>query len=523
MNNHIYIKFFPISIIILILFINIRGIVGNPAASDLNSNQWQTDGPFELSPERGRFALTYSFIEEKSLYFSLPIARFVAPDLGYKNGHYVSLFAPGVSFIIAPGYYIGKLLGASQVGAFGIITLFACMNALLIRSIAIRLKVHPLAATLGSYAFIFASPAFAYAVTLYQHHVSTFLILASIYLLMISDSLWSAAILWFLFAASVPVDYPNLILMLPIAVSALGKIILVKTNVLSCQIRVKMFNVLTVLSGIIPLLFFLWFNQMSFGNPLQLSGTVPRVKEVGITGNNVQNQFTAGEENKTAVGFFQTRNLINGLYIHLFSPDRGTVNYTPVMLFGIIGLIILYRRRNPYLPLIAGVILANLLLYSMWGDPWGGWAFGSRYMIPAYAMLAIGLSLALDAIKKHKIYLFLFFIILVYSIAVNTLGAITTSTNPPQAEILALEQITGHEEKYTYMRNVQYLATESPKSFVYRTWIHQYLTGWQYYVLLVGVISIVSLCMIFGLIRLRGISRPASQRGESSDRRMRSV
>ena len=87
----------------LILALSIRGIPGNPVSSVVNDLKWTDDGPFELSPERGRFALMLSLIENKSFDFSLPIAQFTTPDLGYKNGKYVSLFAPAVSFIIMPG------------------------------------------------------------------------------------------------------------------------------------------------------------------------------------------------------------------------------------------------------------------------------------------------------------------------------------------------------------------------------------------------------------------------------------
>src|SRR3990167_9827779 len=98
----------------VILALGIRGLSGNPTAEELNSFQWKDSGPLELSPERGRFALLYSIVEDNSLQFSLPIARFATPDLGLSpDGKYVSLFAPAVSFIAIPGYVIGKYFGAS--------------------------------------------------------------------------------------------------------------------------------------------------------------------------------------------------------------------------------------------------------------------------------------------------------------------------------------------------------------------------------------------------------------------------
>ena len=117
--------FFCISILALAL----RGNAGSPNSEELNRNYWSDDGPLELSPERGRYALLYSVLEDKSVHFSLAIARFTTPDLGYVNGKFASLFAPGVSYLVMPGYLLGKYFGYSQVGAFAVIFLFSLAKA----------------------------------------------------------------------------------------------------------------------------------------------------------------------------------------------------------------------------------------------------------------------------------------------------------------------------------------------------------------------------------------------------------
>src|SRR3990167_4401427 len=101
----------------VILGLSIRGHPGNPKSNDLNSPYWKDDGPLELSPDRGRFVLTYSLVEDNSFFFSTDLARFTTPDLGYFKGKYVSLFAPGLSYLLIPGYYLGRYFGASQIGA----------------------------------------------------------------------------------------------------------------------------------------------------------------------------------------------------------------------------------------------------------------------------------------------------------------------------------------------------------------------------------------------------------------------
>lgn len=472
------------------LIVSLRGMAGNPDSLTLNSPAWKDDGPLELSPERGRYALMYSVVEDKTMQFSLQVAKFATPDLGLSGDKFVSLFAPGISYLIIPGYEIGKLFNLSQVGAFFIISLFAIFNSILIRLIALRLGANKIAATIGALIFLFASPAYAYAVSLYQHHVSVFLILLSLYLLLRwPSSFWSLAAVWFLAAAAIPIDYPNLFLLFPIGVYSLGKIFAIKKNDQSYIFSIKYLKVATFLTMLLPLAFFLWFNWSSYGNPLQLSGTLPAVKAIDATGKPVNVPLPYDLEavtkkdlpEKSAIGFFRTRNLLNGFYEHLISEDRGIINFTPVILFGIAGLYIMIRKRLPLATTMIAIVSINLLLYSMWGDPYGGWAFGSRYLIPSYALLAIGIAIMLTEWRHQYLLLFVFIYFATHSIWINSLGAITTSKNPPKIEVLGLEKITGHEEKYTFDRNLQYLNKTGSKSFVYNTYLKNTMSPTQFH------------------------------------------
>lgn len=482
-----------------ILAFGLRGLPGNPTGAELNDPKWKEEGPFELSPERGRFALLYSVVEDGSLNFSISIARFALPDLSISpSGRYVSMFAPGVSFLVVPGYVLGKYFGASQVGAFAIIALAALINLLLIRAIAIRLGASRWAASLGAFAFLFATPAFSYAGTLYQHHISVLILLFSIYALMRWKNYWSLALVWFLYALSVVVDNPNLLLMFPVALYALARIVLVKRDEEGASVRVRIFGVLTIIAAVIPLAFFLWFNQASHGNAWKFPGTLESVaaindKGLPLTGQGEKMELSVlpkeGNE-RMAVSFFKTRNLLNGFYIHLLSPDRGMIWYAPVALLGLLGLSVIYKKHASRIGLIAAIIGLDVLVYSMWGDPSGGWAFGSRYLIPAYAMLGLGLAMAFNEWGKKHVFLAIFLLTFGYSAWVNTLGAVTTNANPPKIEILALEKITGREEKYTYERNWQYLTAEGSKSFVFKSFLKDKMSAERYFEMVFGAVMI---------------------------------
>ncbi|MFC1625680.1 hypothetical protein ACFL1Q_01430 [Patescibacteria group bacterium] len=491
----------PILIVVL-LALSIRGSFGSPTSNDLSSSIWRGEGVFELSPERGRFALTYSLIEDKSFYFSVDLARFIIPDLGYKDGHYVSLFAPAVSFMVMPGYLIGKYLGASQVGAFAVIGIFALINLILIKEIVKSLGGNKIAGWISGLIFLFATSAYSYAVNLYQHQISTFLILLSSLILIRTKKIWPLFFVWFFCAMSITVDYPNLFLMFPIGLFGVSKLLKIQQKNKKKVYKVNVINLLTVLGVVLPILFFGWFNYKSYSNPLQFSGTVGGVHEIDENGNptasktidpqDVERFVNPDEQKKSALAWFNPRESLNGLYILMISPDRGVVVFAPIIVLGLVGMFVLGKKKNKYLPMLLGVIVVNITLYSMWGDPWGGWAFGSRYLIPAYAIMSVFIGVALTEFRRKWLFLVVFYPVLVYSILVNTLGALTTSANPPKTEALPLEAISGRRERYSYDRNWEFLISGKSKSFVFQTWGYKYLDSVYYYYLISGLIILLT-------------------------------
>ncbi len=498
-NNFWFILSALVSILVLVL--SLRGLPGNPTSTQLNTPAWIEQGPFELSPERGRFALLYSLIEDHSVRLSLPLARFSVPDVGYFQGHYVSLFDPGVSFIAVPGYLAGRWLGVSQVGSFATIALFALFNAWLIRAIAMKLGADKLMATLAGIVFLFATPAFTYAVTLYQHHISTFLVLLSIYRLLKAENLRTLALVWFLFAVSVIIDYPNVFLMAPIILYLTSRILIIKPQKSGLRVNLRLTPVPTLLAILLPLGFLLWFNQASYNNPWQLSGTVKTVRDIktetyqttesDVLITDIDRYRLAGvneTQTKQPLRFFNTRDLLNGLTIHFLSPDRGMIFYTPVIFLGILGIREAVKRRLKMTAVMLSIISLNVLVYSLWGDPWGGWAFGSRYLIPSYALMAVFIAIFLSNMAKNLLLSALFLTLFVYSVSVNTTGAITTSSLPPKVEVLALEQQTKRPQEYTYQKNFDYLQTDHAKAYVFRAFADRFLTATQYDLIITALI-----------------------------------
>ncbi|GAB4027740.1 MAG: hypothetical protein Fur0011_6490 [Candidatus Microgenomates bacterium] len=496
--------FFVFSSIILAL--TLKGHVGNPTAAELREPYWTSNGPFELSPERGRFALAYSMVNDKSVIFSLDLARFTTPDLGYKNGNYVSLFAPGVSFITSLGLMIGSYFGASQLGAFSMVAIIAILNCYLIYRLARVIGITTTSALLGAFTFLFATPAFVYGVTLYQHHFSTALILLSLNLLVCGSSWFSLFLVWLLCASSIPIDYPNAILMIPIALAALSRIVNYKKTKSAVSLNLKPYLLTTFISMIIPLGMFMWFNKESYGNPLQLSGTVASVARIDENGDPApperdfkilgEEYVKPDQQKKSVVRFFEPRDLINGFYTHLISRDRGILFFTPILIIALLGLSHLLTRNAELGVITVAISVIALIVYSLWGDPWGGWAFGSRYLIPAYAMLSLMIASALDHYRRNLIILFLTLSLGIYSIFTNTIGALGTIAIPPKVQVLSLEAITGRVERYSWDRSWEYIKGGKTKSAVYETHFSQYISPITYFYYIFGTLSLVYLLIM---------------------------
>lgn len=481
------------------ILVGTKSQLGNPTITELNTPTWTESGPLELSPERARFALLYSIIENKSFQFDTETARLATPDLGYKNGRFVSLFAPGTSLLMIPGYIAGKASGGTHLGATLTIGLFALLNTWIIFLIARKLGASPVASIIGSLVFITATPAFTYAGVIYQHHVSTFTILLTLLLSIMSANVWRLAIIYFMLGISVIIDYPNAFFIFPIIVYATWQFFTCIKTVGGITLRFNPAIFLSAFTIVIPLALYLVINYFSYGNILQLSNTVSHIQALDPSGNPVaargadtraQSDIQNLESRKrNAFNFFKSRHLLNGLYAFSVSPDRGVLIFTPVIILGLLGLINLYRRDPRLTQTLLAVVCLNILLYGMRSDPWGGWAFGPRYLIPSFSILAVTLALAVTHYRRNIFFLLLLLTLGGYSIYVNTAGAISSTANPPQVEVLGLEALTGRRERYSFDRNLELLKNGKSKSFIYKTYLKNTISTETYFKLIFGTLA----------------------------------
>jgi len=126
-------------------------------------------------------------------------------------------------------------------------------------------------------------------------------------------------------------------------------------------------------------------------------------------------------------------NMVTGFVGLLASPSRGIFIYTPIIVFSILGYSKISKLSNEIVKnflLISGIsILGQILLYSAFVCWWGGWSYGPRFLTGILPVLFIFLGLYLkDAHmnikqKKNLFIIFIFSILLIWSIFVQFVGA----------------------------------------------------------------------------------------------------
>jgi hypothetical protein len=115
--------------------------------------------------------------------------------------------------------------------------------------------------------------------------------------------------------------------------------------------------------------------------------------------------YSYGEEHF----FFNDPAFIKGM----FSYRKGWLVYTPIMVFSLLGIIVLYfKDRKSFWPVLVYTFL-NLYIIWSWWCWWYGGGFGQRALIESYAVLAFPFAAFAKFILERKIVLrviLLFFI-----------------------------------------------------------------------------------------------------------------
>ncbi len=480
-------KIFGISIFALITVLLLALYKGDFSSFLKYQSETTTDlgGPFESTNSNSRYALTEAIVQNHSLFFNLSLAKFASPDITKYHGRYFSIFTPGVSFLGVPLYILGSLWGLPQIFAYFLNIIAALINVFLISRLARKLGVAFYPALIGGLTFLFATNSLVYALTYTQHELSTMLVLLALLNAFASRTVLKNIELGIIFSAGMLMDIPNAYLILPVTIFVLFKHLNVRQLNTKINLRLNLKFIFVGL-GLIPLLiFFGWYNYQLTGSYFKLGQTIGRAHDKFVQQAD-QTPDQSALQKAVATPFskplistpFNTRDELNGLYILLVSNERGWLYFSPIVLIGLWGWGLVYRagKNREFLAVIAAVILADIVSYSMFGDPWGGWAFGPRYLIPAAALLCTFTGVTIQRFSRKPLFVLIFTGLLVYSVVINSLGALTTAAIPPKMEAVNLPS----RIPYTYKYNWQLIDTNFSGSLFYNLYLKKKIASKTY-------------------------------------------
>lgn len=459
-----------ITVPLTLYVLTVRGNLGNPTPDQIEYQLNSAGRPFETSQERSRWALILSLYNNKSFAID-DFASMGTPDIGRIRNHYYSFFPPGTSLLALPLYVLGSQFGASQLAVFSLTSIFTLLTMILMYKFCNRLGMHHSIGLFAALAYGFSTNAWGYSVTLFAHPISAFLLLLGLYLVIFSNnhSLLRACLVWTIYAIAVYIDIPNLFIFLPIVIGLTANMIRITEVGAKIVMDVKLKYLIAPLAFILLMGLHGYYNYIHFGSPFILSNTIPRVRDLK------ESEKSVPEKDRNAGQALWTRNFLNSLSSILLSHDRSLIVYSPSVLLFLLGLGHLSKKEKGAETLLIAVPATCLVLYSMFGDPYGGWAFGSRYMIAVMPELLILAGIGLQRFDKNIPVKILYTVVFYYSTAVAALAPLTTNVIPPfvEARNLGLDS--------SYVINWRMLQRNELDSFFYNHILNKKIDGLVYY------------------------------------------
>jgi len=97
-----------------------------------------------------------------------------------------------------------------------------------------------------------------------------------------------------------------------------------------------------------------------------------------------------------------TTSLFVGLYGLLFSPSRGIFIYSPPIIITLFFIKRFWRRRSFLIILIIGITIIKLYFFAIWWSWYGGWSWGSRFLLPIIPLYFLFFNEAFLRFKKFS-------------------------------------------------------------------------------------------------------------------------
>ena len=500
MNKKFLILFILITALIVYALTN-KAIPGN-----INSNSPEIAPPFtgensafELSHERSSYATLVALDETGRTDLGPRLGDGAAPDAGYYRGKYYSFFPPGLAFTGWPLYEIGKQFNHSLAAAYFIVGIFGAIGLVVLFKICDEIFGFPhwlslfVALSTG-----LASTYLNFSITFYQHVPTACLLLIGFY------SAWRygkyhnwawAAICWSAYGAASFFDYPNLIMFLPVIFYLIYQGVYLSKE--GDKIKAGIKNSLVISAIFLVLLggAHMYYNQVNYGSWSKFSNTLPRFnprEEGGGTDELESNDIEQVADDKSKVSFaLKETNLAKGFFVLLFDFDKSLLLHMPIFLLALLGIYKVRKNLNIDVVVVMLVIAGNILLYSSFFDPWGGWGFGPRYLVPCmpFFNILVGFWLQRAGFLKRLLVL----PIVMYSSFVAILGAVTKNFLVPKVEVLALNL------PYKFWSEFKFLWVNQNGTLIYNEFLKDKISLADYFVILVSFVILIFLVVLFVL------------------------
>lgn len=153
-----------------------------------------------------------------------------------------------------------------------------------------------------------------------------------------------------------------------------------------------------LLCAIPPILFQLVYNNHYFDNPFRT-------------------QFEVAQKD------FWSTPVFEGLANIIISPSRGLFIYSPVLIFGIIGMILSWTKSGSlFLRYLSIGVIANILLYSKFFCWWAGYTYGPRLLADITPILCLFL-IETKLLLTKPFFKIAFLILAAFSMAAHAIGS----------------------------------------------------------------------------------------------------
>lgn len=334
----------------------------------------------------------YELAKSITDYHRLSVPENINSTVQGKDGKYYSFYGIGQSILFIPLYLTGKGVSLALPGlekdyinefaASFINAVFTALTCILLFVFGLTIGYSKKTSFLVSLIYGFATIAIVYAKDSYEHPLEAFFILLAVFCTYLYVK--KKNLKWLVISA-VSMGFEIITRLPPIFLVPLifGYVILHKSNFPSTGKLKK--DLLVFGISILPfIIFILWYNYFRFGS----------IFETGY-------QRVWGQD-FTAIFF--TNPVLNGIYGLMFSPGKGLLFYTPVLILSLASWKFFHKKDKFLSLLFISIILFYILFYAKTWKGYEGWSWGPRYVFPVipFIILPLGALMESEYFKTKK-------------------------------------------------------------------------------------------------------------------------